>query len=693
MEQHSDNILELGDRVVRLEPNLPGRREQFASFCQRLSVLLKTDESTHRRRGLQQAREEIETLGGVAPSRADVALRFACSVITDVVAQGWRVSVLGGNIELRSPSIDGASPEEVKRRVREGHLLERDAQLREPAVREFIRSMEQRRLGPTGWVSIFSLMRDGRQLANQLGAAMQSKNEKQQLMWLRQSISPYLQRVEAEALCVHTGLKLTDIWRYFRHTWVNTYKSIPGRGMMVLIRDAAAPNHPIIGIAALGSSMAQQTLRDRWIGWDSDVFERAVRENPDARFAKWIFDSVQRLIESIHISDLISDGVIERYELKKPSDLTIGRLTREAARASEDHRRFPNAAAHKKNGKSIDWNKQASTSLFRSKRAKTLALLLGIRRDLQIAGFDHRKPATLQKAILTSSGQSAVRQLIRLVKAEHAGVDMMDIIVCGAVAPYNVLLGGKLVCLLLTSPEIVQFYRDKYRDQESVIASSMKGEAVNRPPNLVLLATTSLYGIGSSQYNRIRVPLEELGLEKTDSIEYRELGVSKGFGSYQFSKASIDYVEILLGRSGNGRKVNSIFGEGVNPLMRKIRDGLNIVGLPADVLLRHGNARVVYGVPLAQNFREVLLGFASRPKYLLSLHQAPNQTAKLAAHWRRRWLARRICRPDVLSEVARHTLTYPIVHGARVRHDESAPSPEEDLFKSMSAPLPAGQPA
>src|SRR2546427_8691650 len=142
----------------------------------------------------------------------------------------------------------------------------------------------------------------------------------------------------------------------------------------------------------------------------------------------------------------------------------------------------------------------------------------------------------------------------------------------------------------------------------------MHGKAVIRPPNLVLLATTSLYGVGSSQYNRIRVPLKEVGGKTESRIEYVELGLSKGYGSYHFSQASVDYLETLLGRAGDGRKVNSIFGEGVNPLMRKLRDGLAEVGLPSDDLLKHGNARVVYGVQLAKNFREVLLGLDAKPR-------------------------------------------------------------------------------
>ena len=38
-----------------------------------------------------------------------------------------------------------------------------------------------------------------------------------------------------------------------------------------------------------------------------------------------------------------------------------------------------------------------------------------------------------------------------------------------------------------------------------------------------------------------------------------------------------------------------MFGEGVNPRLRKLRDGLKELGLDADELLRHGRPRIVYG--------------------------------------------------------------------------------------------------
>ena len=47
-------------------------------------------------------------------------------------------------------------------------------------------------------------------------------------------------------------------------------------------------------------------------------------------------------------------------------------------------------------------------------------------------------------------------------------------------AAYNSLLGGKLVALLLCSPEIVKEYEARYGAQTSLIASSMRGASVKR---------------------------------------------------------------------------------------------------------------------------------------------------------------------------------------------------------------------
>jgi hypothetical protein len=173
------------------------------------------------------------------------------------------------------------------------------------------------------------------------------------------------------------------------------------------------------------------------------------------------------------------------------------------------------------------------------------------------------------------------------------------------------------------------------------------------------------------------MPLEGIGECSGNKIEFVELGASKGYGSYQFSDSTLRYLETMLGRAGNGRKVNSIFGEGVNPLMRKIRDALDAIRLPSDELLRHENARVVYGIPLAKNFREVLMGFETRPEYFFPRNKSEAATKAVTQFWMRRWLAPRIRQPEIVNRVRQQTLSYPITHGARVAlpHNE-----EESLF-------------
>jgi hypothetical protein len=440
---------------------------------------------------------------------------------------------------------------------------------------------------------------------------------------------------------------------------------------MILIRDAAARNHPVIGIAALGSSMAQLTERDEWIGWQAQPFVKKLTERPTAKAAQWLLMSLDNLFEGIYINDLARrPKVCTPADIQAPTNQVIEKLLAEADRAIKKHHRNPQKDLHKRQKVDLNndgyWKTEALTHLYRSKRCRQLAQLMTIRKLFQEHGLVSGRKRKLKEALKSSKVQAAIAQLVRMVKAEHVGVNMMDITVCGAVAPYNLLLGGKLVCMLLCSPELNQYYAKRYGEQASIIASSMKGCRVVRKPKLVLLCTTSLYGVGSSQYNRVKIPLEAVGGPEGEFIDYKHLKHSKGYGTYQFSKETVEFGTVLISRRKGGRRINSIFGEGVNPLMRKIREALNIVGLSSDALLLHGNQRVTYGIRLAKNFREVLLGFAQRPSYLIPQSAPCRRTEMITEYWRRRWLLRRLNQPSILEQVAKHTLTYPITHGAIV---------------------------
>jgi hypothetical protein len=662
-QQNQQTVVSL---TRKLEPAL---RKPFLQFCRHVIKKIKAN-NISRASIVDQLKKELSSSSGVAQTEV-VDLLFVKSVLLDLLAVGWEIRMSGADVLITLPlSYQNKSLHASKETVRLGHLAGRDAQLREESVAEFIKGMERRRLNRNGWHSIYSLMRDGRELSEKLFKANAIKGQEERFEELGKVISPYVQFVEGDNTCEHTGLRLGDVWRYFRHTWVNEYKSLPGRSTMILIRDAACRNHPVIGIAALGSSMVQLSVRDKWVGWDSETFVEQLRTHPSAKLAKWLVDSLEGLIEGIYIDDLVKEGLLTTRDLQHPTASVIDKLRQESELAKKDHREDPQTDIHKRQkgeaGKDVNWIDSATSSLFRMKRCQSLARLLSIRRVLQDSGLLSGTKGELDGALKAVKAVSAIGQLVRMIKAEHVGVDIMDITVCGAIAPYNLLLGGKLVCMLLISPEVTQHYSKKYQDQASLIASSMKGRAVVRKPNLVLLGTTSLYGSGSSQYNRVKIPAEEVGGRTGEFVCYFSVGHTEGFGTYHFSKETITLGSILTSRRQEGIRVNSIFGEGVNPLLRKIRDALDHVGLPSDPLLWHGNRRETYAVALARNFREVLLGIDKNPNYIIPQTKAGGRTRSIADYWRRRWLSPRIDRPGILEGVAKHTLIYPITHGAQV---------------------------
>ena len=149
-----------------------------------------------------------------------------------------------GSTRPRSKSADQRTApddsDETRDRIRGQLHAERDEQLRQPATRSFVRSMEARQLFGEQFVSIFSLMSDGRELEPKLRAIREAATEDERLELASAAIKPYLQFIRGEERCSWTGYRLVDIWRYFRHTWANPYKSVPGRSIMVLVRDAAA---------------------------------------------------------------------------------------------------------------------------------------------------------------------------------------------------------------------------------------------------------------------------------------------------------------------------------------------------------------------------------------------------------------------------------------------------------------------
>lgn len=592
-------------------------------------------------------------------------------VFADLIDQDWLIKAGKNDRVLAHRPSDVDEENRVYKRRR--YQAARDAQLRQPATRAFIRDMERGALTSTGRHSIFSLIKDGRHLQFEIEGALTGRSGKA----LAEVVQPYIQFVNSTGTCALTGLALQDIWRYFRHTWTNPYESVPGRSMLFLVRDQAAPNHPIMGIGAISSAAVQLDARDRFIGWLGEDVLAECKSRPNPEYADWALTTVEKALNTIYRQDFLEKEILPANLPKLVSAQVITKLQKLAAKAREQHYSRAAAGANKGSGDASDltpaeWEKRARTDLFTFKRAREIATLLEIRNALQQAFAGVAKAKRMEALLDSATGRAAFLKVVRLARSITVGTEIADLTVCGAVPPYNTLLGGKLVAMLATSPEVVREYRRRYHSLPSVIASSMAGRAIVRPANLVFIGTTSLYGERPNQYDRTSYPSDLVGGPKGQHVKYQYLTSlnrtrTSGVGTFHFGRDTKAAIENYLTSTTNGRRrVNNVFGEGTSPKLRSLRDGLNALGIDSEEMLQHGLEKVVYGATLIANTSRYLLRLDEKPQYLFSPNEGQASTTKIARYWFERWAASRMQRHDSKERLFAHTLVRPVRHGARV---------------------------
>ena len=76
--------------------------------------------------------------------------------------------------------------------------------------------------------------------------------------------------------------KQHDIFRIFRYSWSSAASDYVGRRIKILIRDDGIKSSPVIGIAALGSSIIHIPCRDNWIGWNKEARTKRIIYMMDA---------------------------------------------------------------------------------------------------------------------------------------------------------------------------------------------------------------------------------------------------------------------------------------------------------------------------------------------------------------------------------------------------------------------------
>lgn len=557
----------------------------------------------------------------------------------DLIRASWKACYRDGVLYMSLPTLNGAdihdttSPE-VKALLRSWMSESRHERL--VGYTDFINRMENPGANKQ---SIATLIADGEELAARMERAHAGQIE------VEDAIQPYLQLVRENDRDEFTGLKTSEIWRYCRLTWSTPAETTPGRTMQYLIRDAAHPMHAVMGIASLENCAVQITCRDNHIGWNQKAFiDRVITVDNDRAKEefKQLLVYLEEGISGIDYSELCTKMVVEN-----PTDTDIQLLLDEAANAEQSRQQLlrnevesdiDDVEKSELGSISID----AEKALYRRKRAEQLARLLSAKKAIRDLINAENFNEIWIDFCKNETGSSAIRSALVAQKTKHIGSSMMELNVCGAIPPYNEILGGKLVALLAISPQVVHDYKERYADKASEIASRLKGAPVCRPADLVYVGTTSLYYVGSSQYNRLKIPGKIFGTDF--DVVWENLGMTIGFGTMHISKATT--MSLTEATSDGFNRINHVFGEGASPKMRlltmAIRELLESTNEDSKDFSKHAMSRIVYGACLAENTFDYLLGKESEPRYYTDMADYVSGTQKIVDFWRNRWLKSRL---------------------------------------------------
>lgn len=589
----------------------------------------------------------------------EIKLATTLSIFKDLISQEWRIKIENGKIYL-APSKLVNSDNKLYLRLQLQH--ERDAHLNKKSAIKFIKRLEEPKKYNKQLISIKDLIGSPDLILKAISENVPKHN----------IIQPYIQIVD-KSRCAFTGYKLSEIWRYFRYTWSIPYKSTPGRNIFYLIRDAAQPFHPVIGISALGNSVLQLTKRDNYIGWTLESIKNyldpislrtteqiLIKGNTTAKresFKQIILENERSYNERIYpFSNLILTSAIENInsaineiyfkdllEVEELNNPQISTLTKLEYIVEDAKRKQLN---NKRTNISDSLMKDTLSPLYVKKRASELMKLLQAKMDILTFMSDYPDNVSALKKLVSYQKGRAITTALQANRKTKIGSNIMEIIVCGAIPPYNELLGGKLVAMLMTSPTVIADYNERYSSQISEIASRMKGQPVIRDSRLAFLGTTSLYPIGSSQYNRIKIPT------LNGEIQYKKLGETEGFSSIFFSDTTSSLLNKMLIQVEGGRRINNVFGEGTSPRMRLMRHGLSTLGIP-ETFIKNSTKRIIYGIELAKNSKEFLSGHTNELQYFYPLDKNVEvYTQEIINFWKTRWLLNRLEKQEILERLS-----------------------------------------
>lgn len=165
---------------------------------------------------------------------------------------------------------------------------------------------------------------------------------------------------------------------------------------------------------------------------------------------------------------------------------------------------------------------------------------------------------------------------------------IMDAFVLGAIPPYNMILGGKLVASLISASEVYNDFLKKYGGTKSLIKEDVFDG------KLAGITTSSALG-KSSVYDRIKIP---------EGTKFHHVGWTSGSGDFHFLNGYYEDLSALVKQQGYTGK-HKKWGAGVRSRRVVIRKALSLLGLPQKFLY-HGIQRELFFAPHGKNWKEFL---------------------------------------------------------------------------------------
>ena len=566
----------------------------------------------------------------------------------DLTRASWKGNYLDGSLEMSLPDVDNLSGINLSLSDKKAYMRSWMAESRLERIafaKDFIRRMEEKNAqGHT----VLDLIADGKDLSQRLLSYKEGR--------IKKAVSPYLQLVTEGEKDDYTGLRISDIWRYFRYSWSTPYETTPGRTLQYLVRDACDSNHAIMGIASLENCALQITCRDQFIGWEADSYIDRIRKSDSDTYAKECL---------LKLNDLINEGIhsikynefCSKKEIENPTQALINKLQQIAIESEEERINNLKDFAEQSEDENIEQignlESVSSEALFRRKRSEQLAKLLSAKVAINDVITSSDFSLSWRKFIEMPSGSSSIRTALLVQKNKHIGSSMLELNVCGAIPPYNEILGGKLVALLATSPQVIADYKKRYKKQPSEIASKLKGKEVVKPSDLVYVGTTSLYSVGSSQYNRLKIP--GIAIDSDFDIVWKEIGKTFGFGTLHISKETTTRLNEAISQDGYS-KINHVFGEGASPKMRLLKKAITELletnERESTEFSKHAMSRIVYAAFTAKNTKEYLMGETNSPEFYFQKDEIGKKTKAIIQYWEDRWLKSRLNYAPVFDRVS-----------------------------------------